>query len=178
MRRGSLGQAATEFALISPILLLVIFGIVDFGRAIFYDLEISQAVGEAARTASGVGADGLPTNAQVYTKMRASAPFVSLGPCPNGPLATPSPGQGYLYVTENPAPTGYEAAPSSNAPGGEHGTNGSGCNSAVAAGAGDQLRVTITYTFMPITPIISQVIGNRIQLTSASVIPVENAGGG
>lgn len=178
MSRRARGQAATEFALIAPVLLLVIFGIVDFGRALFYDLEISQAVGEAARTASGVGASGLPTNSQVYTKMRPSAPFVSLGPCPNGPLATPSPGQGYLYVTENPAPTTYESAPTSNAPGGEHGANGGGCDSAVPASTGDQLRVTIVYTFSPITPIISQVIGNRIQLSSSSVIPVENAGGG
>ena len=167
-----------EFALILPVLFLVIFGIVDFGRAIFYDIEISEATAEAARLAAGVGSTGMPTNASVLAKTQPAAPFVSLGPCPNGPVATPAPGQGYLYITEHPVPTSYEPSPAPNAPGGQVLSSGAGCDPAVAATSGDTLQVTIVYTFSPITPLIQQVVGNRIQLQSSSVIPVENAGGG
>ena len=40
-RRGS---AAIEFALIVPVLLLFIGGLVDFGRAFYYQTELSQAL--------------------------------------------------------------------------------------------------------------------------------------
>src|ERR1700732_1363682 len=44
-------QALIEFALISPVLLLLLFGIVDIGRAVFYFDTLSHAAREAARTA-------------------------------------------------------------------------------------------------------------------------------
>lgn len=40
-RRGS---AAIEFALIVPVLLLFVGGLVDFGRAFYYQTELSQAL--------------------------------------------------------------------------------------------------------------------------------------
>jgi Flp pilus assembly protein TadG len=45
------GQALTEFALILPILLLLVFGVFDFGRAIYAYNSISNAAREGARTA-------------------------------------------------------------------------------------------------------------------------------
>ena len=58
------GQALVEFALVMPILLLVILGIIDFGRAINYWNSETSLANVAARYVS-VGA--LPTS----------------GPCPN-----------------------------------------------------------------------------------------------
>lgn len=43
------GAAAVEFALIAPILLLLLFGIVDFGRAYQAKVELSHASREGAR---------------------------------------------------------------------------------------------------------------------------------
>ncbi|MFC7063859.1 TadE/TadG family type IV pilus assembly protein [Halobacillus seohaensis] len=50
------GQALVELALVLPILLMLIFGIVDFGRIFHAYLTLDHAGREAARTAS-VGAE-------------------------------------------------------------------------------------------------------------------------
>ena len=50
--RDERGAVAVEFALIAPIFLLIVFGMVDFSRA-FYTLNaVSSAVREGARTAA------------------------------------------------------------------------------------------------------------------------------
>src|SRR4051812_42363235 len=46
------GQSLVEFALILPLLLVLLFGIVDFGRALHAYLTIDHAGREAARAAS------------------------------------------------------------------------------------------------------------------------------
>jgi Flp pilus assembly protein TadG len=54
-RRGrdrSRGQALVEFAFVLPILLLLIFGLVDFGRALFTLNTLSQGAREGARWGS------------------------------------------------------------------------------------------------------------------------------
>jgi Flp pilus assembly protein TadG len=50
--RGSQAQALVEFALILPLLLLVLIGIIDFGRALFVYSEVSNAAREAVRYAA------------------------------------------------------------------------------------------------------------------------------
>src|ERR1700756_735479 len=45
------GQALVEFALVLPLLLLAIVGIVSFGRAMNYDEQATHLVNEAARYA-------------------------------------------------------------------------------------------------------------------------------
>jgi Flp pilus assembly protein TadG len=73
--RRDRGAAAVEFALILPVLLLIIFGIIDFGRMLNAQLNTSQAAREGARVAMlggsqtevrervnwASGADGLTT---------------------------------------------------------------------------------------------------------------------
>jgi Flp pilus assembly protein TadG len=46
------GQALVELALVLPVLLLVVFGIVDFGRAMNYDEQATHLANEAARYAA------------------------------------------------------------------------------------------------------------------------------
>jgi Flp pilus assembly protein TadG len=43
------GAAAVEFALLLPMLLLLIFGIIDFGRALNAQITLTQAAREGAR---------------------------------------------------------------------------------------------------------------------------------
>jgi Flp pilus assembly protein TadG len=50
-RRGARGQALVEFALIVPVLLLLVLGIVEFGRAWNAHQVLTDAAREAARTA-------------------------------------------------------------------------------------------------------------------------------
>jgi len=53
-RRGSVrsdrGAAAVEFALLLPLLVLIVFGLIDFGRAINTQITLTQAAREGARS--------------------------------------------------------------------------------------------------------------------------------
>src|SRR5438128_12426722 len=99
-------QAIVEFSLIAPILIILLFGIVDFGRLIYTYATLNQAVNEGARMAIR-DSPLLPTNVDVQTAVRQHAVDVSLAnPCPNGPAttATPPANRGWVYLTERHAP--------------------------------------------------------------------------
>jgi hypothetical protein len=50
-RKGHLGQAMVEFSLIATALFTIIFGTIDFGRAIYLDVQLHNAVRDAGRYA-------------------------------------------------------------------------------------------------------------------------------
>jgi Flp pilus assembly protein TadG len=54
-RRSDRGAAAVEFALVLPVLLLVIFGIVDFGRMLYIKITLTQAAESSARATAILG---------------------------------------------------------------------------------------------------------------------------
>jgi Flp pilus assembly protein TadG len=66
------GTAAVEFALVLPVLLLILFGIIDFGRALNAQIELTGAAREGARLAA-LGY----SNAQVQARVVAAAPSLS-----------------------------------------------------------------------------------------------------
>lgn len=51
LRRSWLGQSTAEMAFVIPILLLVIFGTLDMGRAVYAHFTLANAAREAARKA-------------------------------------------------------------------------------------------------------------------------------
>lgn len=53
------GQTLIEFALIFPLLMLLLVGLFDLGRAVFYYSSLSNAVREAARTGAVKNYSGL-----------------------------------------------------------------------------------------------------------------------
>jgi hypothetical protein len=66
-RRGNqLGQSAVEFALIMPVLVLILMGVFDFGRA-FYAYSV---VANAAREGARVGIFSAATDAQIRAAVR------------------------------------------------------------------------------------------------------------
>ena len=80
--RGQRSQSMVEFALVAPLLLVLIFGIVDFGRVIYVYITINQAVNEGARAAIS-DSPLLPTNTDVENAVKRHAVDVSLAnPCP------------------------------------------------------------------------------------------------
>ncbi|MHB8614252.1 MAG: TadE/TadG family type IV pilus assembly protein, partial [Candidatus Dormibacteraceae bacterium] len=141
-------QALIEFALVSPVLLVLLFGIVDIGRAVFYYDTVNHAAREGARTAVRAS-DQLPTNADVLaavTTQLIGAPVTA--PCPQGPVtsATPPANAAWLYITEPAPPATVEANPPPNAPGGEYPASSTGSCSAVnPAGGAQQLQVTLRF---------------------------------
>ena len=174
-RRGQGGQrsqALIEFSLVSPVLLLLLFGVIDLGRAIFYYDTLSHAATEAARTAIRASAP-LPTNADVLATANAQmagAPVTE--PCAQGPISsgTPPANAGWLYVTEPSPPSGIESSPPPNAPGGEFASAASGPCSAVNPATGyQQLQVTIRFNLVLITPIVAQATTNHL-IFSATVV--------
>src|SRR3954454_17305402 len=81
------GQAMVEFALVLSLLLLLIFGIFDFGRAINYWIDATHMANEAARYAA-VG--NTPTGCSSIAscvKNQADSPELKNG----GSYAVPSP---------------------------------------------------------------------------------------
>lgn len=51
-RRGSRGQATVEFGVSSIVLLLILLGLIDLGRAFYFAVALTGATREGARTAS------------------------------------------------------------------------------------------------------------------------------
>jgi TadE-like protein len=175
-RRGQSSQALIEFALISPVLLLLLFGIIDIGRAVFYYDTLNHAVREGARAAVQAQTP-LPTNADVLaaiTRQLVGAPVTE--PCPQGPItsATPPGNAAWLYVTEPSPPAGIEITPPMNAPGGEYAAAAQGSCSAInPAGNNAQIQVTLRFNLILITPVISQATADHIILQAAAVFRTE-----
>lgn len=172
--RGQLSQSMVEFALVAPLLLLLLFGIVDFGRVIYTYITLDQAVNEGARVAIRSSAS-LPKNVDVESAVKTHAVDVVLAnPCPNGPIdpaTTPPPGSGWVYITELNPPATPEAlsATLEDAPGGETWAVASGaCSARNPAHDHAPLQVTIRYNFVPFTPLLRQFAANIVISAAAT----------
>lgn len=167
-----------EFAIVAPLLLVLIFGVVDFGRVIYTYVTLNQAVNEGLRVAIRAS-PMLPTNSDVEAAVKTHAVAVRLAnPCPNGPItgAVPPANLGWLYITEPDPPSTPEAlAPTlEDAPGGQMWAVAAGSCSATNPAYGHApLQVTIVYNFVPITPLIQQWFTNQIIVKAAAVYRTE-----
>ena len=67
LSRRNRGQALVEFALLSPVLMLLLVGVVDLGRALYYQVQTASAARDAARmmvlNANTQGLGGYPNTA-------------------------------------------------------------------------------------------------------------------
>jgi Flp pilus assembly protein TadG len=107
--RGERGAIAVEFAIILPVILVLVFGIVDFGHAWFMEHVLQNACREGARyatryqtTTDGTGTRLLPSalapsieNYVLNTALKNGDS--SLVPCDAGVVVTPS-GPGYTVT--------------------------------------------------------------------------------
>lgn len=175
-RQRQKSQALIEFALVSPVLLLLLFGIIDIGRAVFYYNTLNHAVREGARTAVRAS-NQLPTNADVLTTVTSQMLGTPVSePCPQGPVttATPPANTAWLYITEPSPPAVVETTPQPNAPGGEYPAGASGpCSAVNPAGGNSQLQVTVRFNLTLITPIVAQATADHIVMTAAAVFRTE-----
>ncbi len=181
------GQALVELALVLPIFLLILFGIVDGARLGYANNQLSQAAREGARVAaveaSQVGATG-PACVASESQITSSTPGAYVCPA-DVPQPGPWPlkadvvsavnrmtvGLGQIPASDvylacdvgdnsDPAPTGaWTTAPWPDCRG-----------SGVPNGAGDVVSVRVVYQFNPITPIAGSIIGTVALSGSASMV--------
>jgi Flp pilus assembly protein TadG len=95
--RSERGAVAVEFAIILPILLLLVFGIIDFGHAWYMRHMMSDASREGARYATRYKTDAtghriLPMNLSptMATYVLTTAGLTNRLPCDASPTVTPS----------------------------------------------------------------------------------------
>jgi Flp pilus assembly protein TadG len=156
-----------EFALSSVVLLLLVGGLVDIGRAIFVTETLSNAAREGARHAiwfdSSHQSNPWLDDAEIKSTVDAELATISLPAsslknstttCPaptdgntshNPPYANsaypPSPGQTWLYICySNTAGTDYPSTPPANA-------------------SQQDVNVIVLYSYSPLTPIIGTQFG-------------------
>jgi hypothetical protein len=180
-----------EFALIAPVLLLLIFAIIDFGRGLYFYITLQQAANEGARVAIRasyfIDPNGVthqwPTDADVASAVQVHAVTAILAnPCPNGPIPNggnaqgssllPPANTGWIFITD-PSGAGNGTP---NGPRGGLGTlpaPGPGCNTITPAVGNEPIKVTIWFNLQPLTPIVQQVLANRIIISAYAVYRAE-----
>ncbi|MEA2636180.1 MAG: TadE-like protein [Chloroflexota bacterium] len=170
--RGQRSQALVEFALVSPIFLLILFAAIDISRLLYAYTAISSAARDGARTASLSGSlysdcgiikevelvgQGFPVRMDPNSLVGNTDPNN-----PSGPLSptTPPPNVGYAYIW----PAVATANPADN-----------NCDSTVQRAISSSVRhvaVEVQYHFMPLLPMISGFAPNIIVKT-VSVVTTE-----
>lgn len=146
------GQSLVEFALLLPVLLLLVFGVLDFGRAIFQYSTVAEGARQAGRLAV---VD--QTVADVKAQAIASSIGITLDPDPNGVR---------VCFKDSAMSTPAQLACTNLTP-------ATLCNGGVAPKLiGCLAVVETTSSFFAITPVVSRLIG-AIGLTSRAINPIE-----
>jgi len=94
IRRGHLdrGAAAVEMAIVMPLLVAMIIGIIDFSRIFNAELQLSQAAREGARMASLIPTPGATDTTAIQSRAVLAAPNPAFGaPLPLGGVTIPTP---------------------------------------------------------------------------------------
>lgn len=135
-RRAQRGQSTVEFALVIIIFTYMLFGLLDFGKAVYDYNTLANAAREGARYAIvrcqySVGSSYW-TTATVTTAARAEIQAIASA------------------VTVTPSPV-----------------DGSTAN---CSAPGTPISVQVSTTFIPLTPLISQLIGGSIALSATSTM--------
>lgn len=140
------GQALVEFALVVPLLLLLIVIVIDFGRALYVQTAIQNGAREGARFGS------------VHPQWVDNA---------TPGLSNPDPNNVKYRASTEPAAT----VPSTNVT--VTCTNAGVTESCTVAGSGHRIDVRVTATFTPITPLISNIVGTNLTLAGDTVMVIE-----
>jgi Flp pilus assembly protein TadG len=170
--RSQRSQALVEFAMVSPVFLLVLFTAIDISRLLYTYTAVSSAARDGARTASLSGA--IYSDCQIIQEVELVGQGfpVKMDPNsivgnsdPNNPSGTlqptvPPPNVAYAYIW----PAVATAAPAD-----------SNCNSSNQRAVSPSVKhvaVEIQYHFTPLLPIVSTFASNIIVKT-ISVVTTE-----
>lgn len=136
------GQALVEFALMTPVLLILIAGIVEAGRAFATFIQIANAAREGARVGSVT-----PSNTS-------SIQSAALRELPSWIAAEPT------TVSVSCAAAGASSFDN--------------CVTVYPPASGDQLKVTVSYNYQPIMPVLNGITTiTAVQIASSTVMQVQ-----
>jgi hypothetical protein len=156
------GQALAEMAVMVPFLVIGMMGMLDLGRAFYYQISLTNAVREAARYGA------LP----YYTGTNPAC--VAIPPSTTGPgPSCPVPGDAAIKarLAQELTGTGFIVDPTKIVVSPDEGTRVTNCGS--TGSCQYALTVTATYQFTFITPIIGDLIGNPLTLKTSSIFRTE-----
>jgi len=156
---GQRGQSLVEFAISSVVLVLLIGGLVDVGRAVFFSEALSNAAREGARHGAWYDAakQANPYISETQIQSAVNAELATIG-IPNAVLKSsncPAPSDGNAY--HNP-PFPNSAYPTGNQPW-LYVCYNNAAGPPPSSVIGLDLNVIVLYTYSPITPIVNQQFG-------------------
>ena len=157
--RRKKGQALAEMAVMAPFLVICMMGLLDLGRAFYYQIALTNAVREAAR----YGAQ------PAYLGLNA---YCSSGPTPGPSCPVPPDSKICTYVAGELSGTGFNVTCSDVIVSPSQTTRVQGVNGASGAYRGD-VSVAGTYNFTFITPLIGNLFGGSINIKSAATMRAE-----
>jgi len=99
--RHDRGVAAVEFAMIMPVLLLLVMGIIDLGRALATKQEVTHATREAVRVYAVTHdqAQALQAFTDGTAGLTCDAPIISPAPCTEGEEVAVTASCAFTFVT-------------------------------------------------------------------------------
>jgi Flp pilus assembly protein TadG len=147
---SSKGATAVEFALISPILFLLLFGILEFGRYFFVQLTIQYATREGTRLAL-VGGQLQDKNGNTMTRVASIIQTIQ-----NNAAIAVDPNKLIISIYPVDPNSGYTD------PNNWQGTQNSGQG-------GDYMRVRTQYTFHFLIPLIEDFTGGTQMIQAAAL---------
>ena len=162
--RGRAGQSLVEMAMVLPVLALLTFGLLDFGRAYYFQVSITNAAREGARvailniytgpqnptcsTANSYGTCPVQSDANIINAVNNELLYSAIAPtsitiCPPHDSTSPTTG---CPDTSNRV---------------DKWTSGS------AANQNYYVNVIVKYDFQLYTPMMQQLVGNPVHMTVA-----------
>ena len=167
-RRRGTGQSLAEFALVFPVVILILFGAIDLGRAVYAYNTVANAAREGARVA-------------IVNQIFVSPDSATRTDCSEQhPIEDPAHPQWTIRACAINAGTSLGIQTSGvhisyTVPSGTTLTCASSTDATPASGAinlGCVANVTVDYTFTPLTPIIGSLF-SAIHMSSTAQMPVE-----
>jgi Flp pilus assembly protein TadG len=157
---GQRGQSLVEFAISSVVLVLLVGGLVDVGRAIYFSEALSNAAREGARHGAWFDA-ARQTNPYISESQIKTAVDASLGAIgiPQSVLKSsncPTPSDGNTFHNPPFPDTAYP--PAGNQPW-LYVCYNNAAGPPPSAVIGLDLNVIVLYTYSPITPVANQQLG-------------------
>lgn len=154
-----LGQTMVEFALVIIIVLLLMVGILDFGRVVFASNDASHAARDAVRQASVSPLDCDSIYFVVQHQTQGQSAVTASVEHRSAPSADPNAGWASICPAYDPAIT-YDDDPTT------------GVLSAAAAGIGEEVRVVINNDVALATPLMSNLVGGSLSVGGSSSMAI------